>query len=172
MTGALNFRVGAPWGKTALVTGWGASHQTFSPLKYENYFTSSYIGLERRFGPRINVRGMVEDIRAWRVVSANSGIAQNLRPAAFFDFTPRKNWEVQASSSYSSTRSFHVYDATQNGFSISYARPFRRSMTDAGGPVTYAYPLRFSAGLQQETFFNFTGGQNTQLRPYFSITIF
>jgi hypothetical protein len=158
-------------------------------VNYENYFTSSYLGLERRFGSRINVRAMVEDIRAWRVfdhgsgttpaprpalslLGSNSAIAQNLRPAAFFDFTPRKNWEVQASSSYSSTRGFHVYDATQNGFSVSYARPFRRNMTDAGGPVTYAYPLRFSAGLQQETFFNFTGGQNTQLRPYFSITIF
>jgi tetratricopeptide (TPR) repeat protein len=189
MTAALDFRVGEPWGKTALVTGWGASDQTFSPVNYENYFTSSYLGLERRFGSRINVRAMVEDIRAWRVfdhgsgttpaprpalslLGSNSAIAQNLRPAAFFDFTPRKNWEVQASSSYSSTRGFHVYDATQNGFSVSYARPFRRNMTDAGGPVTYAYPLRFSAGLQQETFFNFTGGQNTQLRPYFSITIF
>ena len=189
MTGALNFRVGAPWGKTALVTGWGASHQKFSPRNFENYFTSSYVGLERRFGSHINVRGMVEDIRAWRVVDnpgtvqgvrpaalfplgGNSAIAQVLRPAAFFDFTPRKNWEVQASSSFSSTRGFHVYDATQNGFSVSYARPFRRRMNEASGPVTYAYPLRFSAGLQQETFFNFSGGKNTQLRPYFSITVF
>jgi tetratricopeptide (TPR) repeat protein len=172
MTGALDFRVGAPWGKTALVTGWGYSDQKFSPQNYENYFTSSYIGLERRFGSRINVRGMVEDLRAWRVVRGSSGIAQDLRPAAFFDFTPRKNWEVQASSSYSSERSFHAYDATQNGFSVSYARPFRRRMTDAGGPVTYAYPLRFSGGLQEETFFNFSGGHGQQLRPYFSITIF
>jgi tetratricopeptide (TPR) repeat protein len=172
MTGALDFRVGAPWGKTALVTGWGYSDQKFSPQNYENYFTSSYIGLERRFGMRLNVRAMLEDVRSWRVVGANSGIAQNLRPAGMVDFTPRKNWDVQASSSYSSTRSFHVYDATQNGFSVSYARPFRRRMTDAGGPVTFTYPLRFSAGVQEETFFNFTGGHNQQLRPYFSITIF
>ncbi len=172
MTGAIDFRVGAPWGKTALVTGWGYSDQKFSPRNYENYFTSSYIGLERRFGSHINVRGMVEDLRAWRVFQGNSGIAQDLRPAAFFDYTPRKNWEIQASSSYSSTRGFHVYDATQNGFSVSYARPFRRKMTDAGGPVTYAYPLRFTGGLQEETFFNFTGGHSQQLRPYFSITIF
>lgn len=171
-TAALDFRVGAPWGKTALVTGWGFSDQKFSPKNYENHFTSSYIGLERRFGSHINVRGMVEDLRAWRVFGANSAIAQNLRPAAFVDFTPRKNWELQASSSYSSTRGFHIYDATQNGFSVSYARPFLRKMTDAGGPVTYSYPLRFSAGVQQETFFNFSSGHGQQLRPYFSITIF
>ena len=172
MTGALEFRVGTPWGKTALVTGWGYSDQKFSPQNYENYFTSSYIGLERRFGARINVRAMVEDLRAWRVFGSSSGIAQNLRPAGMVDFTPRKNFDVQASSSYSSTRGFHVYDATQNSFSVSYARPFRRKLTDAGGPITFAYPLRFSAGVQQETFFNFTGGHNQQLRPYFGITIF
>ena len=172
MTAALDFRVGAPWGKTALVTGWGYSDQKYSPQNYENYFTSSYIGLERRFGPRINVRAMLEDIRAWRVFGGNSGIAQNLRPAGMVDFTPRKNWDIQASSAWSSTRSFHVYDALQNGFSISYAKPFRRKMTDAGGPVTFTYPLRFSAGLQEEAFYNFSGSHNQQLRPYFGITIF
>ncbi|KAA6461092.1 tetratricopeptide repeat protein [Acidobacteria bacterium AB60] len=172
ITAALDFRVGAPWGKTALVTGWGYSDQKFSPQNYENYFTSSYVGMERRFGPRINVRAMLEDIRAWRIFNSGSGIAQNLRPAGLVDFTPRKNWDIQVSSAWSSTRSFHVYDAIQNGFSVSYARPFRRRMTDAGGPITYSYPLRFSAGLQDESFYNFTGSHSQQLRPYFGITIF
>ena len=31
LTGAVDFRVGEPWGKTALVTGWGDTDQTFSP---------------------------------------------------------------------------------------------------------------------------------------------
>lgn len=172
MTAGLDFRVGAPWGKTALVTGWGYSDQKFSPQNYENYFTSSYIGLERRFGPRINVRAMVEDIRAWRIFNSNSGIAQNLRPAGMVDFTPRKNWDIQATSAWSSTRGFHVYDATQNGFSVSYAMPFRRRMTDAGGPITFTYPLRFSAGVQEETFYNFSGSNSQQLKPYFGITLF
>jgi hypothetical protein len=172
LTGAIDFRVGAPWGKTALVTGWGTNDQQFSPVHFEDYFTSSYAGLERWFGEKLNVRAIAEDVRAWRVVGANSGIAQNLRPAGSVDFAPNHNWNVQVSTAYSSTRSFHAYDAIQNGFSISYARPFRRKFNDDSGEVVLQYPIRFSAGMQQETFFNFTGGQNQQFRPYVSINLF
>ena len=56
LAGALDFRVGAPWGKTALVTGWGANDQQFSGVATENYYTSSYIGLKRRFSDRWNVK--------------------------------------------------------------------------------------------------------------------
>lgn len=171
-TAAVDFRVGSPWGRTAMVTGWGESKQTFSPMNFENYFTSSYIGLEHRFGERVNVRAMMEDLRAWRVFGGNSGIAQNVRPAAWADYAFKRNWDLQVSSAYSSTRSYHVYDATQNGFSLSYALPVRRRVTDEGGPMTLAYPIRFSAGMQDETFFNFKGSQSQQLRPYFGITIF
>jgi hypothetical protein len=179
LTGAVDFRVGAPWGKTALVTGWGSTDQLFTPERYENYYTSSYVGLDRRFGSKVDIKAMAEDVRAWRVVAIRpgsigirGGIAQNLRPAGTVDFTPRRNWDVQFSSAYSSTRSFHVYDATQNGFSISYARPFRRMFKDESGSLPLEYPIRFSAGLQEENFFNFAGTQNQQFRPYVQINIF
>jgi tetratricopeptide (TPR) repeat protein len=172
VSAAIDFRVGAPWGKTALVTGWGASDQQFSPAHFESYLTSSYLGIERRFGERLNVRAVAEDLRAWRVVGANSGIAQNLRPAGIVDFTPNHRWDMQVSTAYSNTRGFHAYDAIQNGFSISYARPFRRKFNDDSGTVVLEYPIRFSAGVQQETFFNFTGGQNQQFRPYVRISLF
>ena len=172
LTGAVNFRVGRPWGKTALITGWGAIDQLFTPVNYEDYYTSSYIGLEHRFSDRLLVRGMVEDLRAWRVVGGASGIAQNLRPAASVDYSPKRNWDIQASTAYSSTRSFHVYDATQNGFSVSYARPFRRRFHDDSGSVVLQYPIRFAAGMQQETFFNFPGNNNQQLRPFVQVSIF
>jgi len=172
LTGAIEFRVGTPWGKTVLVTGWGSNDQQFSPVHYEDYLTSSYVGLERRLGTKLGVRAIAEDVRAWRVVGANSGIAQNLRPAGSVDFAPNHNWDVRVSSAYSSTRSFHAYDAIQNGFSISYARPVRRKFDDDSGEVVLQYPIRFSAGMQQETFFNFAGGQNQQLRPYVSINLF
>jgi predicted Zn-dependent protease len=172
LTGALDFRVGAPWGKTTLVTGWGASDEAIWPVNYENYFTSSYIGLERRFSPRLNVRAILEDLRAWRIVGARSGIAQDLRPSGTVDFSPKRNWNMQFSSAYSNTRGFHTYDAIQNGFLVSYSRPLRRKFNDVSGPIDLAYPIRFSAGLQEETFFNFTGGQNQQFRPYFEISIF
>jgi hypothetical protein len=34
------------------------------------------------------------------------------------------------------------------------------------------YPIRLSAGFQEETFINFTGGKNQQLRPYVRISLF
>ncbi|HEY3705936.1 MAG TPA: tetratricopeptide repeat protein [Terracidiphilus sp.] len=171
-TAAVDFRVGSPWGKTALLTGWGQSKQTFSPRNYENYFTSSYIGGERRFGEHLDVRAMLEFLRAYRVVDTNSAIAQNLRPAAWINYGFKRNWNLQFNSAYSSPRSFHDYDAIQNGFSVSYAVPVRRRFTDEGGPVTLAYPIRFTGGVQSETFFNFPNGHGNQLRPYIGITIF
>ena len=172
LTGAVDFRVGQPWGKTALVTGWGANDQKFSPVGIEDYYTSSYIGLSHRFSDRWNVEAIAEDLRAWRIVSPRSGIAQDLRPTGTIDFAPTRHWEIQASTAYSSTRSFHVYDATQNGISISYAMPFQHRSKDETGDIHLAYPIRFAAGFQQETFFNFTLGHNQTFRPYVSITIF
>ncbi len=172
LTGALDFQVGAPWGKTALVTGWGATDQKISPVNYEDYFTSAYIGVDHRFSARLNVRAVIEDLRAWRVVSSNTGNAQNLRPAGTIEFSPKPNWNLRFSSAYSSPRSFHVYDAMQNGFSISYARPFLRKFNDDSGEVVLKYPIRFSAGLQEENFLNFKGGNTQQLRPYVQITLF
>ena len=172
LAGAIDFRVGAPWGKTALVVGWGSNDQQFTPVRFEDYLTASYIGIERRFGERLTIKAVAEDLRSWRVVGTNSGIAQNLRPAGTVDFTPNRNWDMQFSTAYSSVRSFHAYDALQNGFSISYARPFHRRFNDDSGTVVLQYPIRFSAGLQEESFFNFTGGQNQQFRPYVRISLF
>ncbi len=125
VSSGIDFRVGAPWGKTALVTGWGANDQKFNPVSYEAYFTSTYAGIDRKFGQRLDVRAIAEFLRAWRIIGANSGIAQNLRPAATVDFKVTRNWEVQGSTAYSNVRSFHVYDATQNGVSVSYAAAIR-----------------------------------------------
>jgi tetratricopeptide (TPR) repeat protein len=172
LTAAVDFRVGAPWGKNSLVTGWGRSDQKFSPVNYEDYYTSSYIGFERRFTDKLDARAMVEDLRAWRVVNTNSGIAQDLRPAGTVDFRINNSWQAQVNGAYSSTRGFHVYDAIQTGFFVSYARPFRRTFNDDSGQVVLQYPIRFSAGMQEETFFNFTGGHNQQLRPFVRISIF
>jgi tetratricopeptide (TPR) repeat protein len=172
LAGAVDFRVGAPWGKTALVTGWGSNDQQFTPVATENYYTASYIGFTHHFSERLNIEAVAEDLRAWRTVGTRSGIAQALRPAATIDFSPTRHWDFQASTAYSSTRSFHVYDTIQSGFNVSYATPLHRKFDDASGEVQLQYPIRFSAGLQQEDFLNFTSGRNEQLRPYVSITLF
>lgn len=178
LTGAFDFRVGAPWGKTALVTGWGSTDQQFPSrqLGYsENYYTSSYIGLSRRFMTHLNVEAIAEDLRTWRVVPfspLHSGIAQALRPAGTIDYSPARHWDIQASTAFESTRGFHVYDMTQNGIALSYTRPFGRTFNDETGEVHLKYPIRLSAGVQEETFPNFTYGQNQVFRPYVSITLF
>jgi tetratricopeptide (TPR) repeat protein len=172
LVGGVDFRVGQPWGKTALVTGWAASDQQFQPENTVNFYTSSYVGLERRFSDRLNVRAIVEDLRTWRIVGNRYGISQALRPAGTIGFRPAHNWMVQASTAYNNTRGFHVYDAVQNGFSVSYAMPFRRGFKGEGEEVPLQYPIRFSAGMQQESFFNFPGAHSQQFRPYFSISLF
>jgi len=178
LTGAINFRVGAPWGKTALVTGWGINDQRFPSQQIgdsENYYTSSYIGLSHKFSPRLTAEAIVEDLRAWRIVPfspLHSAISQALRPAATINFSPTRNVDIQVSTSFESTRGFHVYDMTQNGFSLSYTRPVDRTFNDKTGKVHLKYPIRISAGLREETFLNFTSGQNQQFRPYVSVTIF
>jgi len=172
ITGAIDFRVGAPWGRTAFVTGWGAIDQLFTPVNNEDYYTSMYAGIERKFSPRLNVRALIEDLRAWRIEEPNWGNAQNLRPAATVDYIPARNWEIQASGAFSSTRSFHAYDAIQSGFSVTYGLPVHRRFREESGPVELKYPIRFSAGLQNETFYNFSGPRSEQLRPYVQISIF
>jgi tetratricopeptide (TPR) repeat protein len=168
----VDFRVGSPWGKTALLTGWGVDDLLFKSAYIEYYFTSSYAGFEHRFSPRLDLKALAEDVRSWRIYQSHSGISQNLRPAGSIDFIPKRNWDLQFSSAYSSVRGFHIYDATQNGLSISYSRPLHRVYNDNSTPLAVQYPIRFSAGVQQETFFNFPGTQNKTFRPYAEITIF
>jgi tetratricopeptide (TPR) repeat protein len=172
LAGALNFRVGRPWGKTALLTGWGASDQQFHPVISEDYFTSAYLGIQRQVSQRLNFTVVAEDLRAWRIQGPSYAIAQALRPAGSIQFAPTRNWSVHASAAYSRNMGAHVYDAVQSGFAVSYAMPVHRAFKDEGKEVELQYPIRFSAGMQQETFFNFTTGQNRQLRPYVSITLF
>ena len=172
LAAALNFRVGRPWGTTALVTGWGSSDEQFAPVVREFYYTSAYLGIEHRVSDRIRFRVVAEDLRTWRVQGSASAIAQALRPAGSVEFAPTRNWSVQASVAYSRNMGFHMYDAVQSGFAVSYAMPVHRGFKDERGEVELQYPIRFSAGLQQETFFNFTGGQNEQFKPYVRISLF
>jgi hypothetical protein len=67
---------------------------------------------------------------------------------------------------------FHLYDAVESGFSVSYAMPIGRTFEENGQKLPLHYPIRFSAGLQQESFFNFTGGKNQQFRPFIRISLF
>lgn len=172
LASAVDFRVGRPWSRTALVTGWSLNDQSFSPGGIEDYFTTSYVGIDHQFSHRLDLRVLAQDVRAWRTMYGRSGIAQNLRPAATVNYAPARRWNLQFSTAYSSNRGFHIYDSTQNAFSVSYLRPFHRKFDTDSGKVSLAYPIHFSAGIQEETFFNFAGQHSQQFRPYFGISIF
>lgn len=172
LAGQVNFRVGAPWSRTALLTGWGVNDQWFKQENIEDYYSSSYVGISHIFSPRINFNAIMEDVRAWRGFGPHWGIAQDIRPGGSVEFRPAKNWDVNLSAAYSNNRGFHIYDAVENGISVSYAWPFRRMFNISSGPVPLEYPIRFSGGLQEETFFNFPGSQSKQFRPYIEVSIF
>jgi len=172
LSGALDFRIGRPWSKTALVTGWGARDEQFAPVTREFYQTSTYLGFERKVNQHFSFRAIAEDLRTWRVQQEQYAIAQAIRPAGSVVFSPTRNWSVQGSVAYSRNMSFHEYDAVQSGFAVSYSVPVRQVYKGEGQEVDIHYPIRFSGGMQEESFYNFTGGSNEQFRPYFSITIF
>ena len=139
-----------------------------------NFYTSSYVGLQHQFSGTSGMCGRSQKICAPGELSASRyGIAQALRPFGEVDSAPTRNWRVQATAAYNNTRGFHVYDAVQSGFAVSYAMPFRRGFREeSGDEVPLQYPIRFSAGMQQESFFNFPGTNTQQFRPYFSISLF
>jgi tetratricopeptide (TPR) repeat protein len=172
LAGAVDFRVGRPWAKTAFVTGWGASDEQFFPITREVYFTSAYVGIERKVSQRLSFRVLAEDLRAWRVEENDWAIAQALRPAGSVQYSPTRNWSIQASAAYSRNMGFHAYDAVQSGFAVSYAMPFHHEYKDSTGEVELQYPIRFSAGMQQQNFYNFPGPQSLQMRPYVQISLF
>jgi tetratricopeptide (TPR) repeat protein len=172
LAGELDFRVGSPWSKSALLTGWGVNDEWYKQINTEYYYSSSYVGIAHTFSPRVNFNALMQYGRAWRGAGPHWGIAQDIVPTGNVDFKPAKNWDVNLSAAYSNNRGFHVYDAIQNGISVSYAWPFRREFEGSSGSVPLQYPIRFSAGLQQETFFNFSGPHNQQFRPYVEVSIF
>ena len=168
----LNFRIGRPWGRTALLTGYGVRDLQFSPTIKEFFFTSSYVGVERKVTDNLTVKVLAEHLRAWRVEGNQYAIAQALRPAANLEYSPTRNWSVEGSFAYSRNMGFHVYDAIQSSFAVSYGMPVGRAFKEGGNEVLLRYPIRFSFGLQQQSFLDFSGGKNQQFRPFVRITLF
>jgi len=170
----LQFTVGRPWGKTAFITGYTRRDLTFNPLFRQFFTTSSYAGLQRKFGQKITVSALGEYIRSWRIQDNLRPTAQALRPAGTFEYKPNNSWTVDGQFAYTRGESFHEYDNTYDSFYITYLRPFHRSFSDDAGEFKVAYPLRFSFGIQAEQFSSFTGmaQSGTLIRPVFRLSIF
>jgi tetratricopeptide (TPR) repeat protein len=164
-SGALDFRLGRPWGHTALLTGWNAVDLLFGPSVNQYYQTISYAGVEHRFGSRIRASAIAEFLRAWRIEGNEYAIAQTLRPRFGFDAEINSRWTLSASAAWSSGRSFHAYDNVSSSILLSYTheRGWGGSLGSETAPLTY--PVRFSFGLAQQSFYDFPGHSHTQVVP-------
>ena len=169
---SVQFTVGRPWAKTAMVTGYAVRDLTFTPLPREFYTTSTYAGVSRKFGERAKLTVIGEYMRSWRTQDNIGVFAQALRPAAQFEFRPTPYWSIEADGAYSRGEGFHDYDNVQNGIYISYTKPLRRIWKDGTGEVPVDYPLKFSIGFQQQDFMNFAGGSQAIFRPVFRLSLF
>ncbi len=164
-SGALDFRLGRPWGHTALLTGWNALDLLFGPSVNQYYQTISYAGLEHRFGSRIRVSAVAEFLRAWRIEGNEYAIAQTLRPRFGFDAKFNLRWTLSASGAWSSGRSFHSYDNVSSNVLLSYTHERGWGGSPGSETPALAYPVRFSFGLAQQSFYDFPGHSHTQIVP-------
>ena len=168
----LEFNVGRPWGHTSLIAGYSARDLLFRPAIREYFTTSTYAGLQRKFGNRFTAALVADYLRSWRVQDNRYAIAQAILPGARFEYRANPRWTVQGSFTLSRGEGFHAYDNAESEFLISYVRPVRRSFEAGSERTSVFYPFQFSFGLQQQTFYNFAGGNQTAILPVVHFTLF
>lgn len=168
----LEFTVGRPWGNTSLLAGYSVRDLLFRPNVAEYFTTASYAGLQHRFGDRVTAAILAESLRSWEVYHSNYAIAQAIVPGARFDIRATSHWSVNGSFVLSRGQGYHYYDNAQSEFTVSYLRPIRRMMRNGTGEVSVSYPLQFSLGVEQQTFYNFPGSTRTTLLPVVHLTLF
>jgi tetratricopeptide (TPR) repeat protein len=169
---SVEFTVGRPWGRTSLLTGYSTRDLVFHPLIEEYFNTSSYVGLQHKFGDRWTVALLAEDLRSWRVQGVQYATAQAFLPGARFEFRAKQRWNVQGSFLLSRGSGYHEYDNAQSEFLVSYSRPMHGMLRDDQGTTPVAYPLRISFGVQQQTFYDFAGTSRSTILPVIHFNIF
>src|SRR5256885_2214573 len=65
--GTIEFQVGRPWAKTAMITGYEGRDILFRPLVREYYTTDTYFGIQRKFGASWTAAVLADYLRSWRV---------------------------------------------------------------------------------------------------------
>jgi tetratricopeptide (TPR) repeat protein len=171
-SGAIDFRLGRPWGKTAFLTGYSGRDLLFRPAIHEYFATSTYAGLERRIGSSLRISAAGEYLRAWRVEGNQFAIAQTLRPKFGLDFQAGPHWSLSAAGSWSQGKGFHSYDNVTTGFLVSYVREVRAARKDGVETTSVSYPMRLSFGVQQQTFYGFPGQGRTAIVPVVRFKLF
>jgi tetratricopeptide (TPR) repeat protein len=171
-SGAIDFRVGRPWGKTALLSGYSGRNLLFKPAistdyrAYTEYYqTISYAGLEHQFGTRFKATAVAEFLRAWRIDHLEYATAQTLRPRFGLDAKFREGWSLSASAAWSSGRGFHAYDNLSSNVLVTYTREQGWGRSSDSETTAVTHPLRFAFGFGQQSFYNFSGQKTTQVIP-------
>jgi hypothetical protein len=171
--GAVEFKVGRPWAKTALITGYQGRDVLFRPLIREYYSTSTYLGVQQKFGSSWQAAVFAEYLRSWRVQDSLFAIAQAMRPGFRLDYAPfTSHWAVHASGAWSQGEGFHAYDNVSNQVTVSYMRTLQRSVRNGAAEIPVNYPMRFSVGLAQQTFYDFQGKNRNSFVPIIRINLF
>ena len=167
------FTVGRPWGHTSLLTGYMVRDLLYRPLIEEYFNTSTYIGLQHKFGNRLTAAVLAEDLRSWQVQNTNYAIAQAFLPGGRFDFRASPRWEVQGSFLLSRGEGYHEYDNAQSQFLAAYTHTTRVGSRDEGRfGALMNHSFRFSFGAQQQTFYSFAGGSKSTILPVIHFTLF
>jgi tetratricopeptide (TPR) repeat protein len=166
------FKVGRPWGKTSLITGYGVRDVLYKPTIREYYTTDAYLGVQRRIGTHLQFAVLADYIRSWEVQINDFAIAQAIRPAFRFEYQKSTRWSFESSFALSRGQGFHTYDNEQTGFLVSYVKPLRGEVREGDQEVQVAYPMRFSFGFQQQTFYNFSGNSSSAFLPVVRLGFF
>lgn len=169
---ALDFRVGRPWSKTAFITGYSGRDLLFGPADHEYFTTSTYAGIDRKFGENIHASIIGEYLRAWRVEGTQFAIAQTIRPNFDVDVKVNRRWSASASGTWSRGEGFHSYDNFTSRFVVSYVKETQAQRRDGLETASVTYPMRFSFGIEQQTFYAFVGQTRTAIVPVVRFTLF
>jgi tetratricopeptide (TPR) repeat protein len=168
----VDLTVGRPWGNTALLAGYSVRDLLYRGSQSIEYFTTtSYLGLQHKFSDRITAALLAESLRSWEVFQSRYVIAQALLPGARFDIRATPRLSVQGSFLLSRGQGFHQYDSEQSEFTVSYVHGMRGTLK-GGGDVPVSYPITFSIGVGQQTFYNFNGSTRSTILPVVHLTLF
>jgi tetratricopeptide (TPR) repeat protein len=173
LSGTIEFQVGRPWARTTFLTGYQGRDDLTRPLIREYFTTNAYAGLQRHFGSAWRAAILAEYLRSWRVQDASFAIAQALRPGFRLDYDPlASHWAVHANGTWSQGKGFHAYDNVTSEVMVDYTKGLRRVLSDGSGEVPVNYPLRISFGIQQQTFYDFTGRNRNTILPVIRLNLF
>ena len=149
----------AAMGKDGFRDRMGSARRAVLPVIREFYYTSTYARHRTSRVELVQFPCGGRGFRAWRVEGSTVCHRTSASvPRAVCSLHP-PGTGVEGDFAYSRNMSFHAYDAVQSGFVVSYAMPIHRAYKEESGEVELHYPIRFTAGMQQEIFLQFRGRQ-------------